>query len=109
MTPDFFITSALGCAARRDDHLRVCCHWTEPGMGIPQAGIAEKYFILQSYSLRFIWITAYSFMCLSLGGEKVSLTCVAAGRRLFSPAVLTDMLGVLLGTPLTVVLPEKLM
>lgn len=108
MTPDFVITSALGCAARRGDHLRDCA----------VTGLSQGWEFLKLALLRnILWcraiawdsygITAHSFVCLSLGGEKMFLTCVTVG--LFPPAVLTDMLGVLLCTPLSVGLPEKLM
>lgn len=88
-----------------------CCHWNDPGMGIPQPGIAEKYFILQSYNLQFIghcstWL--YVLYVPVFRRRKGVLTCVNVGRGLFPPAVLTDMSGVLLCAPLCVGLLEKL-
>lgn len=110
MTPDFIITSALGCAARRVDHLKdhavtgMSQRWAFLKLALLRNTLYCRAIDLDSYG-----ITACGFMCLSLWGKKVFLTCVDVGRGLSPPAVLTDMLGVLLCTSLSVGLPEKLM
>lgn len=58
MTPDYLLPP-LHCGLLPTGMTMLCgtvlCHWSEPGMGTPQAGIADTYFILQSYGLGFIW------------------------------------------------------
>lgn len=105
MTPDFIITFALGCAAKRDDHLRdravtgMSQGWEFLKMAFLRSILYCRATALDSYG-----ITAHGFMCLSSGGEEVFLTCVNVGRGFFPPAVVPDMLGVPLCTPVIPVL-----